>query len=86
VRIEGLERKASILPREVWTEIACARALLDELETVLDAAHGEQTRCVFVTQIADQLTRVANTMKEWEAGRGQQSTHLPSTNGKVRHQ
>ncbi|MDP9002956.1 MAG: hypothetical protein M3O46_22930 [Myxococcota bacterium] len=52
------------------TEVACARALLDQLETMLDTQNEEQTRCDVVLQVADQLARVASTMKQSGARRG----------------
>ncbi len=52
-------------PRAVSTELACARALLDALEALLRSEEVEPTRCDVVVQLADQLTRVATTMKEW---------------------
>ncbi|MGA7119171.1 MAG: hypothetical protein WBY94_03690 [Polyangiaceae bacterium] len=54
-----------IPPRAVSTELACARALLDALETLLRAEAVEPSRCDVVVQLADQLARVATTMKEW---------------------
>jgi hypothetical protein len=55
--------------RAVRAELACAKTLLDELETVLEAHDEERTRCDVVAQLADQLDRLANTMREWTAGR-----------------
>ncbi|MGA7119358.1 MAG: hypothetical protein WBY94_04630 [Polyangiaceae bacterium] len=52
-------------PRTVSTELACARALLDALESILRSGEFEPTRCDVVVQVADQLARVATTMKEW---------------------
>lgn len=51
-------------PRHVLTALACARALLDELETVLD---DERTRSDVVIQVAEQLARLANMMNQWKA-------------------
>jgi hypothetical protein len=48
------------------TELACARALSDALEIILDADRGD-----VIVQLADQLVRVASTMRQWEA------THHP---------
>jgi hypothetical protein len=62
----NLEGRARLAPRAVRTELACARALLDELETVLDAESEERTRGDVVIQVADQLTRMASTMKQWK--------------------
>ncbi len=47
--------------RALRTELACARALLDELEAALDA--GDELHCDVSVQAADQLVRVASTMK-----------------------
>ncbi|HSY23501.1 MAG TPA: hypothetical protein VK841_15350 [Polyangiaceae bacterium] len=47
--------------RALRMEIACARTLLDELEAALDAE--EEVRSHVSAQTADQLTRLANTMK-----------------------
>jgi hypothetical protein len=46
-------------------ELACARALLDELETVLEREHQEQARSDVMVQVAEQLERTAATMKQW---------------------
>ncbi len=54
-------------PRAVSTEVACARALLDALETLLLAENIEPNRCDVIVQIADQLARVATTMRQWGA-------------------
>jgi hypothetical protein len=69
VRLAG---RADALSRGVMTEVACARALLDELETVLDADHEGHAGCDVVAQVADQLTRLASTMKHWKAERSRQ--------------
>lgn len=61
---------AGLAQRTVRTELACARALLDELETVLDAQNEEQTRSDVVLQVADQLARVASTLKQSGTRRG----------------
>lgn len=50
----------------VRTELACTRALLDELETVLDAGREGRTVGDVLVQVADQLVRMASTMKEWQ--------------------
>jgi hypothetical protein len=52
-------------PRAVRAELACARTLLDELVTVLEARHDERMRCDMVEQVAEQLDRVADTMRSW---------------------
>jgi ribosome-associated translation inhibitor RaiA len=54
-------RNGGAARRALRMEIACARALLDELEATLDAE--EDVRCDVSAQAADQLTRLANTMK-----------------------
>jgi hypothetical protein len=59
------ERRARLALSTVRTELACARALLDELETVLHAESEERTRDDVFIQVADQLARMANTMKQW---------------------
>ncbi len=53
----------------VRTELACTRALLDELETVLDAGREERTVGDVLVQVADQLVRMASTMREWQDNR-----------------
>jgi hypothetical protein len=65
----SLVGKARLAQRTPRTELACARALLDALEAVLDAEHEEQTRCDVAAQVADQLARVANTLKQWKSER-----------------
>jgi len=54
-------------PSHVLTALACARALLDELETVLDDPDDERTRSDVVIQVAEQLARLANMMNQWKA-------------------
>ncbi len=58
-------------PRTVSTELACARALLDALEAVLDAESEERIAFDVVVQVADQLARLAGSMKRWESERPQ---------------
>ena len=60
VNVDGRSRRTACTVR---TELACARALLDELETVLDMRSEEQTQRDVVLQVADQLARVASTLK-----------------------
>ena len=55
-------------PREVLTALACARALLDELETVVDAGSDERTRADLVNQVAEYLRQLASTMTRWQTG------------------
>ncbi|HXN34318.1 MAG TPA: hypothetical protein VN894_20795 [Polyangiaceae bacterium] len=62
---EALNAGRGLPPRAVSTELACARALLDALEALLRSGDAEPTRCDVVVQLADQLARVATTMKEW---------------------
>jgi hypothetical protein len=62
---EALNAGTGLPPRAVSTGLACARALLDALETLLRSGDVEPTRCDVVVQVADQLARVATTMKEW---------------------
>jgi hypothetical protein len=54
-------RNGSATRRTLRMEIACARMLLDELEAALDA--GEKVQCDVSAQTADQLARLADTMK-----------------------
>jgi hypothetical protein len=53
-------------PRSLLTALACARSLLDQLETVIDGANDERTRDV-VIQVAEHLARLASTMTQWQA-------------------
>jgi hypothetical protein len=55
--------------RALRAELACARTLLDELSTVLEAHHDERTRCDVVEQAAEQLGRVADAMRVWATAR-----------------
>lgn len=59
--------KSSVAQRTRRTEVACARALLDELEVALDAETDARTQGDVVVQIADQLACLAKTMKQWDA-------------------
>jgi hypothetical protein len=52
-------------------ELGCTRALLDELETVLEEEHAERARRNVIIQVAEQLERTATTMKRWVRDRGQ---------------
>jgi hypothetical protein len=45
--------------------VACARALLDELEVALDSETDDRTRGDVVVHIADQLASLSKTMKQW---------------------
>jgi hypothetical protein len=47
--------------------MACARALLDELEAVLDAENEERAQCGVALQMAEQFIRLANALSHWEA-------------------
>ena len=58
--------KMRVAQRPARTELACARALLDALEALLDAEHEDRTRCDVVVQVADQLARVASTLRLWK--------------------
>jgi hypothetical protein len=60
-----LQRRA---PRDVLTALACARALLDELETLVDAGSDERTRSDLVNQVAEYLRQLASTMTRWQTG------------------
>jgi hypothetical protein len=53
-------------PRSLLTALACARSLLDQLETVIDGANDERTHDV-VLQVAEHLARLASTMTLWQA-------------------
>jgi hypothetical protein len=55
--------KSDLTRRIRRIELACARALLDELEAALDAKTDDRTPGDFVVQSADQLARLATTMK-----------------------
>jgi hypothetical protein len=68
----SLGAEAPLEPRAVRAELACARALLDELENVLMAHNEQRTRCNVVDQVADQLDRVANTIRRWAKAREHQ--------------
>jgi hypothetical protein len=60
------------------TELACARALLDALEALLDAEHEEEsTQCDVVVQVADQLARAATIMKQWTEERSREESSMP---------
>ncbi len=81
---EGLAREASCLAgtvrlaqRGLRTDVACARALLDALEAVLDADSDERTQRDVIVQMAGQLTRVASRMEAWNAGRAEDEPSEP---------
>jgi hypothetical protein len=62
----NLEESPRRAPRSLLTALACARALLDQLETVIDGANDERTRDV-VIQVAEHLARLASTITQWQA-------------------
>lgn len=67
-RLEAANREDSPhrAPRNLLTALACARALLDQLETAIGAANDDRTRGV-VIQVAEHLARLASTMTLWWA-------------------
>jgi predicted component of type VI protein secretion system len=67
LRAVGPDPIARRAPSHVLTALACARALLDELETVLDARDDERTQSDVVIQVAEDLSRLANLMKQWKS-------------------
>jgi hypothetical protein len=62
----NLEEWPRRAPRNLLTALACARALLDALETVIDAGDNEATRDI-VIQVSEHLARLASTMALWKA-------------------
>jgi hypothetical protein len=68
-RTANLQGEARPVARAVRAELACARTLLEELETVLEAHNEERTRCDVVAQFADQLDRLARAMRQWTTER-----------------
>ncbi|MGO8996523.1 MAG: hypothetical protein ACLQVI_24680 [Polyangiaceae bacterium] len=54
-------------PLAVRTELACARALLDELEARLASENAKGGSRELAAQAAEELMRVARTMKQWAA-------------------
>jgi hypothetical protein len=62
-----LESSDPLSPRAVRTELACARALLDELEARFALGNAGAGSRNLAAQAADELTRVARTMKGWAA-------------------
>jgi hypothetical protein len=67
-RLETANREESLrrAPRNLLTALACARALLDELEKAIGAANDDRTGDV-VIQVAEHLARLASTMTLWRA-------------------
>jgi hypothetical protein len=63
-----LKGSPRLAPHSLLTALACARALLDQLETVMHASNDERTRDV-VLQVAEHLARLASTMTLWQADR-----------------
>ncbi len=62
-----LESRDPLSARAVRTELACARALLDELEARFAAGNVSAGSRDLAAQAADELARVARTMKGWAA-------------------
>jgi len=65
-RIVSIEAAAGLAHRTMRIELACARALLDAIEIVLDTPSAARSRSDVVAQIADQLSRVAITIQRWQ--------------------
>lgn len=72
----GLKRRHEIAPAEegpraappkLLTALACARVLLDELETVIEKRTDEPARSGVVAQVAEHLVQLATTMMQWDA-------------------
>lgn len=59
-----IEQKGQLTRRTVRSEVACARAMLDELESLVGETDNG-VRSDVVVQTADELCRVANVMKTW---------------------
>jgi hypothetical protein len=78
-RVETANREESLrrAPRNLLTALACARALLDQLEKVIGAANNDRTRDV-VIQVAEHLTRLASTMTLWQADTALWESFAPS--------
>ena len=51
--------------RSLRVAVACARALLDELDTELGEPGEDQTTRDVIAQVADERERVAKAMKRW---------------------
>ncbi len=62
-----LESSDPLSPRAVRTELACARALLDELEARFASGNAAAVSRDLAAQAAEELTRVARMMKGWAA-------------------
>lgn len=67
-RTVSIEAAAGLAHRTMRIELACARALLDAIEIVLNAPSTARSRSDVVAQIADQLSRVALTIRRWQDG------------------
>jgi hypothetical protein len=63
----NVESHRPLSPLSVRTELACARALLDVLEARLASGNASEGTRDLATQAADELLRVARTMKRWAA-------------------
>jgi len=61
------DKKLPAAQRAARTELACARALLDALEAMLDAENEERAQCGVALQMAEQFIRLANALSHWEA-------------------
>lgn len=74
VTVAGKTRVTQRTPR---LELACARALLDALEALLDADEEDVRRDV-VVQVAHQLARAADVMKQWTVARSEEESSTPA--------
>jgi hypothetical protein len=62
----SIEAAAGLAHRTMRIELACARALLDAIEIIFNAPSTARSRSDVVAQIADQLSRVAITIRWWQ--------------------
>ena len=65
-RTVSIEAAAGLAHRTMRIELACARALLDAIEIIFNAPSTARSRSDVVAQIADQLSRVAITIRWWQ--------------------
>jgi hypothetical protein len=64
----SIEAAPGIAHRTMRIELACARALLDAIEIILNVPSSARSRSDVVAQIADQLSRVAIIIQQWQDG------------------
>jgi len=71
-RAAAAERAGAASLRTLRGALACARALLDELDLLLSSGPADAAARGVVLQTADELVRIAGALKWWVTSAGEQ--------------